>query len=178
MKKSVLAVLLSLLMLLSVFALCACSEPAEPSSAPSSEQSSEPAPAPLPLLEVDVAAASEQIYQSVTFADMMSAAESDTVLRIFGLDAASVTRAAGYISTGATAEELFVFEAASEETVAAVKAAIDARLASQLDGYTDYGPAEVPKIQNATVSVAQKYVFMVVCDKPAEATAAIAAIVG
>lgn len=161
MKKSMLVILCVVLL---TAALAACS--------------SQPDPSPSPAEPVVPAAAAKTMCEKVAFADLMSEADAATVRRIFALDAAAVPDAAGYLSTGATAEELFVFSCADESGVGTVKKAVETRLGSQREGYADYGPAEVPKIDAAVVETRGLVVFVCVCDDPAQARAAIDEIAG
>ena len=54
-----------------------------------------------------------------------------------------------YVSTGATAEEIAVFEAVDKEAAARIKEAVLQRAAEQEATFRDYLPAEVPKLQKA-----------------------------
>jgi hypothetical protein len=78
---------------------------------------------------------------------------------------------------GATAEEVFVIEAV-EGQADAVNKAIDAHMDYMIDGYSDYGPDEVPKLKNAVRETHGNYIFLCVCDEPAQAKTVIAQIVG
>lgn len=128
-------------------------------------------------LEIHVTDAASLLRGEVTFVDIMSDMDTNGICRIFALTETEVISAAGYVSTGATAEEIFVIEAAEGKTEA-VQQAIDAHMDYMIDGYSDYGPQEVPKLENAVIETHGNYIFLCVCDEPAQAQAVIAQIVG
>ena len=127
--------------------------------------------------EINVTDAAALLHGGVTFVDIMSDMDTAGICRIFALTDAEVVAAAGRVSTGATAEELFVIEAVDGQTDA-VNKAIDAHMDYMIDGYSDYGPDEVPKLKNAVRETHGNYVFLCVCDEPTQAKTVIAQIVG
>ncbi len=129
------------------------------------------------VIEVDVTAAAATLRGGVTFEDVMSEMDTAGICRILGLTDEEVASAAGYVSTGATAEEFFVIEIKDGKTDA-VQQAIDAHMDYMIDGYSDYGPQEVPKLKNAVRDVIGNYVFLCVCNDPSQAKAIIEQIVG
>lgn len=130
--------------------------------------------APIAVNVVDAAAL---LHGELTFDDIMSSMDTAGICRIFALDQEDVVSASGFVSTGATAEEIFVFEVV-EGRIDAVRAAIDAHMDYMIDGYSDYGPQEVPKLENAVRETHGNYVFLCVCKEPAQAKAVIGQIVG
>lgn len=127
--------------------------------------------------EINVADAASVLCGGITFVDIMSDMDTAGICRIFALTDAEVASAAGYVSTGATAEEVFVIETV-EGQADAVNKAIDAHMDYMIDGYSDYGPDEVPKLKNAVRETHGNYIFLCVCDEPAQAKTVIAQIVG
>ena len=128
-------------------------------------------------IEIQVTDAAAQLRGNVTFVDIMNDMDTAGICRIFGLTEAQVAAAAGYVSTGATAEELFVIEVVEGQT-ADVKQAIDAHMDYMIDGYSDYGPQEVPKLKNAVIRESGNYIFLCVCDQPQQAQTVIDHILG
>lgn len=129
------------------------------------------------VIEVDVTAAAATLRGGVTFEDVMSDMDTAGICRILALTEDEVVQAAGYVSTGATAEEFFVIEV-QEGKVEAVQKAMDAHMDYMIEGYSDYGPHEVPKLKNAVRDVIGNYVFLCVCNDPSQAKAIIDQIVG
>lgn len=129
------------------------------------------------VIEVDVTASAALLRGGVTFVDIMSDIDTAGCCRFLALAQEDVVQAAGYVSTGATAEELFVIEVQEGKTDA-VQQAIDAHMDYMIKGYSDYGPQEVPKLKNAVREVHGNYIFLCVCNDPAQAKTLIAQIVG
>lgn len=129
------------------------------------------------VIEVDVTAAAAMLHGGVTFEDVMSEMDTAGICRILGLTDEEVASAAGYVSTGATAEEFFVIEIKDGKTDA-VQQAIDAHMDYMIEGYSDYGPQEVPKLKNAVRELHGNYLFLCVCNDPSQAKNIIAQIVG
>ena len=96
------------------------------------------------------------------FSETLEAVDSELVCALYGLDATLVTDCAGYLSTGATAEEAVVFIATDASAAEQIKSACDLRVDDQILAYEDYGPAEVPKLENAHIEVRENTVLMVV----------------
>ena len=129
------------------------------------------------VIEVDVSAAAAMLHGGVKFEDVMSDMDTAGICRILALTEDDVVNAAGYVSTGATAEEFFVIEIREGKTEA-VQKALDAHMDYMIDGYSDYGPQEVPKLKNAVRELHGNYVFLCVCNDPAQAKNLISEIVG
>lgn len=73
------------------------------------------------------------------------------------------TRAAGYApGTGATAEELAVFETKDADAAAALVQKLEARNADRIESYSSYIPEEVPKLENAVILSGGRYVVLCV----------------
>jgi hypothetical protein len=108
------------------------------------------------------------LVSSLEFDDEMAETENDeTTLKKYGLsDSDAVVNVSRYAGSGATADEVAVFECSSADGVNEVKEAVDARIAYLHDGYADYGPEEVPKIDSANVLVYGKFVVFCISKTP------------
>ncbi len=95
--------------------------------------------------------AAEKLVGALEFGEELEQTDNEITLEKYGIDASLVADAARFAGSGATADEVAVFECVDEEAVKAVSAAIDERVAYLKDGYASYGPGEVPKIENAVV---------------------------
>lgn len=127
--------------------------------------------------QIDVTDAASLLRGGLTFVDIMSDMDTAGICRIFALSNQEVVAAAGYVSTGATAEEVFVIEAV-EGQVETVQRAIKDHMDYMIDGYSDYGPQEVPKLENAVIETHGSYIFLCVCADSSQAKTVIAQIVG
>ncbi|HHX73774.1 MAG TPA: DUF4358 domain-containing protein [Firmicutes bacterium] len=111
---------------------------------------------------LDVAACAESLREEVPFSDDLEVLSDKMVDVLYRLEEGDVVRQKVYVSSGATAEEIAVFEAAGPEAAGRVKAAVDARLAEQQAAFADYLPAEVPKLADPYLQVAGRYVILCV----------------
>ncbi|WP_312695309.1 DUF4358 domain-containing protein [Caproiciproducens sp.] len=104
----------------------------------------------------------KKLMSSVQFSDQMSKLESKTALKLYGLDENIVPESQVYESTGATAEEVAVFEAKDETSAAKVKEAAQKRIEDQKAGFTDYQPQEMGKLKSPVLVQNGKYVILCV----------------
>lgn len=129
------------------------------------------------VIEINVTESAALLRGQVIFEDNMSDMDTAGICRILALTEAEVVQASGYVSTGATAEEFFVIEV-QEGKMDAVEKALDAHMEYMINGYSDYGPQEVPKLKNAVREVCGRYIFLCVCNDPSQAKTVISQIVG
>ncbi len=120
-------------------------------------------------LKLDPSVAADRLLSSVQFKDQMSPADSAMALQLYGLDQSAVSRAKVYESTGATAEEIAVFEAKDETFLNRVKEGAQKRIEDQKAGFKDYQPKEMEKLKNPVLVTAGNYVFLCVSDDNAKA---------
>ena len=66
--------------------------------------------------------------------------------------------------TGATAEELAVFETKDADAAAALVQKLEARNADRIESYSSYIPEEVPKLENAVILSGGRYVVLCVAE--------------
>ncbi len=113
---------------------------------------------------VDVAAMTDSLYTGLTFEDTLSELNDDTALSYYGIEQDDVTECVVMVSTGATAEEIAVFEATDKAAAATVKEACESRLEKQINSYNDYKPAEVSRLDEAIIETSGNYVVYCVAD--------------
>ena len=117
----------------------------------------------------DVQKLADGLISGVKFQDQMSALGQNAAVKLFGLEAGDVAKAAAYESTGATAEEVAAFEAKDEAAAGRVKQKVEERIETQRAGFKDYQPAEMEKLKNPVVVAKGKYVVLCVSDDDAAA---------
>lgn len=157
MKKVLLLAASSLLI---AAALNGCSGRTVDTAATTTETSSESGTSASQTLDANTVA--DLIYSNVTFEDMMTKIDLPaSIIKTYELPSDYDGDCAIYVSTGATPEELAVFEitdnCSSDDIINAAKA----RIAKQTDGYSSYAPEQVPKLNSAVVYSGSGYV--VVC---------------
>lgn len=116
-------------------------------------------------LKIDPTAAADKLASTVHFVDQMSPVDEKMALKLYGLDQTSVSKEKVYESTGATAEEIAVFEAKDEAGAAKIKTAAQKRIEDQKAGFQDYQPKEMAKLKNPVLVTNGNYVFLCVSDE-------------
>ena len=124
-------------------------------------------------LNVDAATAADRLMSAIHFTDQMSAIEEKTALKLYGLDQNSVSKLKVYESTGATAEEIAVFEAKDVEAAAKIGEAAQKRIENQREGFQDYQPQEMVKLKNPILETFGNYVVLCVSNDNTAAQKAI-----
>lgn len=110
--------------------------------------------------------AADALNASLTFGETLEKSTSDAAYSIYGIDPALCSDAAIYVGSGATADEIAVFNCIDENAVNTVLEAVNARIEYLIEGYSSYGPDQVPKIEAASVITSAETVIMCICDNP------------
>lgn len=115
-------------------------------------------------LNVNVKDMAAELKDGLTFEDTLSELDTNVALTYYGIDADSVKDSAVIVSTGATAEEIAVFEAADSEAADKVKTACEDRKEKQTTSYADYKPSETGRLDKAIIKEDGRYVVYCVTD--------------
>lgn len=118
---------------------------------------------------VDLNALGEELAGSAVFSNTMVKMNAELAVRLYGLDENTASKSVLYISDGgATAEEIFLAEAADADGAAALKTACEERIAGQKDSFKNYVPEEIVKLDDAVLVTEGNCVILVVsCDSAA-----------
>lgn len=114
--------------------------------------------------EVNVSELAEKLSTELTFEDSLSKLDNAVALKYYGIDETIVQDCAIYISTGATAEEIAVFEANSADNAETILAACRTRREKQITSYSDYKPSEVDRLEHYVMVREGNYVVFCVND--------------
>ncbi|HIZ19646.1 MAG TPA: DUF4358 domain-containing protein [Firmicutes bacterium] len=113
-------------------------------------------------ITIDVAALADDLKATVPFEDELAEPSESAVSNIYDIDAADIAAKKIYVGSGATAEEIAVFEGTDEEAAGRIKAAVDQRIADQRSAFEDYNPGEQEKLSDPVIVTAGKYVILCV----------------
>jgi hypothetical protein len=116
------------------------------------------------LSPIDLQAFSSDMLGSGAFTEQLTAVDPDIGSSFYNIPEADFTQALFFFSSGATAEELALFEAVDEEAALRIKAAVENRIAAQKIAFESYVPAEVPKLDKAVVYTRGTTVILYVAD--------------
>lgn len=123
-----------------VFALAACGQGKEP--------------------ELNIDELGQELYAAGTFGEELYALDESVAQGLYGVDAQ--TRCWVRAGSGATAEELAVFETEDAESAAVLVGKLQARNTDRIESYSSYIPGEVPKLENAVIISGGRYVVLCV----------------
>lgn len=110
--------------------------------------------------EVDINALAEELRGSATFGEELTKLDETVALGLYGC--AEGTEAVAYAGTGATAEEVAVFNCGSAEAAETLAANLETRNQTRISQYASYDPEEVPKLENALIMSGGQYVVLCV----------------
>ena len=116
---------------------------------------------------IDVNKLSENIIKNIKFEDEMNLTDAETVKRLYNIDNAILEKV--YLSSGATAEEVAIFEFEDKENAKEAISKVDERIENQKSSYSGYAPKEVKRLEDAILIQKDKYImFCVTGDQNAQ----------
>jgi hypothetical protein len=118
----------------------------------------------------DVHEIAEMLLDEITFEDNLSEVVSARALDYYSINSQDVEDSVTYMSTGATAEELAIFEATSETEARYIYTCMEGRRDSQIKTFMDYKSQEVTRLDEAIIYIHGKYVVYMVCDDTEKAS--------
>ena len=113
---------------------------------------------------IDVAALADALKAAVPFSDELTEPNDAALLNFYNIDEADIAAKKVYVSSGATAEEIAVFEGTDEAAAGRIKTAVDERIADQKSAFEDYNPEEQKKLNDPVIVTTGKYVILCVSD--------------
>lgn len=115
-------------------------------------------------LDISLADAGNQLLQQQQFTDPLTELAAEDACVLYGIDSDDVVDAIAYVSSGATAEEISLWQAKDGKSLKNITEAIETRMASQKDAYASYKPEEVPKLEKFILKTAGDYAVLCVTD--------------
>ena len=115
-------------------------------------------------VKLDVAATADKLASEVAFKDQLSPLNDKAAFKLFGLDDSTVVSQKVYAGTGATAEEIGVWECKDENAAKTVQSAAEQRVKDQTQAFANYVPGELTKLKSPFIKTYGKYVVYVCCD--------------
>lgn len=112
----------------------------------------------------------DTLNSNLEFGEALEKTDSEIAYSIYGIDPALCNDAAVYLGSGATADEIAVFSCVDNAAVKKVVEAANNRLDYLHEGYSSYGPDEVPKIEGAKVITEGLTVIVCICENPDSVT--------
>lgn len=114
----------------------------------------------------------EELHDTISsegaFSDVLSPITPEIAQALYGYDVADVANCAVSCSTGATTEEIAIFECADEDAASRVFEVAKNRVQTQKTAYESYAPLEIPKLDDAVVNKTGNYVIYIVSNDSAK----------
>lgn len=108
---------------------------------------------------IDISSLGSELLEKAEFEDELNLVDDAMVKKLYHIE--EFTEAQVYIGSGATAEEIAIFEFDSGKAAAEGLKAAEDRLEEQKENFASYVPKELQKLDNAVVKQAGNY--LVVC---------------
>ena len=119
-------------------------------------------------VELDIDALASDLVSGIVFDDEMSIIDDGMIPMIYS-NGEVYDDAVLYMGSGATAEEIAVFECENDTRAKGALEEAKSHIESQIISYEDYIPAEVQRLEQAVVRQAGRYVIVAVTGDPDEA---------
>lgn len=136
MKKK--AILISLIIMALLISMCGCGQ-----------------------AEIDISAMANSIKQQVDFDDELSKVPPEVVSQVYSLENKEI-EIVSYIGSGATAEEITVFDCKDNKKSKEVYNLAESHIEQQKQDFENYNPKELKKLNNSIVIKKDKYVIVCV----------------
>jgi len=112
--------------------------------------------------ELDIDKLSEELLSGGVFSEKLEPLDLDILDYLYEVSEDDYEKAAVYCSSGATADELAIFKTKDEKAAERILEAVQKRIDSQINGFKNYVPAEVPKLEKAYTNTYGSYVLLCV----------------
>lgn len=125
-------------------------------------------------IELDLADMEASLENAKIYSDILNPAFDDmeTVAMLYNLDVTDIQACIVRCSTGATAEEMALFQATDEAAALRIETAMAARVETQKTAFENYVPEEIPKLEQAQILRSGVYVaYVTATDNDAASTA-------
>lgn len=115
---------------------------------------------------IDIRALSDVMIDGLEFGGELEECPSDVAVSNYGLNENLCSEIIFYRAGSAVADELAIFKAANASAVSDIEKSVKDRIEYLNDGYSDYKPSEVPKIEKALVKTVGNVVIMCISESP------------
>ncbi len=119
-------------------------------------------------ITMDIEALATELKDNITYQDQLEQIEPDMVKMLYDVEEYA-DNSIVYMGSGATAEEIAVFECKDADAGKKVEEIVKQHVQDQITSFESYVPAEVAKLKEAVVRSGGKYVALCVSDDSAAA---------
>lgn len=101
--------------------------------------------------QVDPAAALAEMQDKIPFSEELTPLDQAAVCKYYDVEETELTVGVASVGSGATAESAAAFQAVDGTAAQRVETALQVFLEDWIEGYSDYKPEEVPKLEEAVL---------------------------
>lgn len=109
---------------------------------------------------VDASQIAKNLVESISYDDQLTEVKLDTAKMFLNFADVDIVESYIYESSGATAEEVVVLVCKDSDSASKAKTAFEQRVEEQTENFTDYVPAEVPKLKDAVIITSKEYAIL------------------
>lgn len=117
-------------------------------------------------ITIDINKLTEDIMENIKFEDELNKVDKSVVANLYDINNAISQEV--YMSSGATAEEIALFEFANKEEGKKGLEKANKRIEEQKQNFKDYMPKEIKKLEDAIVISKNNYLIVCITDKQEE----------
>lgn len=116
------------------------------------------------ISDYDVVKIASQLKENIAFTDQLGQISPAMLYQLHGINPDRMANACGWISGGATAEEIAVFETKKKKDSAYVKEQLEHYIKARKESFASYLPAEVPKLKQPFLFSKEKLIVLIIAD--------------
>lgn len=113
-------------------------------------------------ITIDINKLAEDIIQNIKFEDELNKVDKETANKLYDIN--NAVSQIVYMSSGATAEEIAIFEFEDEENCKKALEKANNRIEVQKQSFKDYMPKEMKKLEDAIIINKNKYLIVCITD--------------
>lgn len=111
---------------------------------------------------IDITKLADDIMQNIKFEDEMNKANNNTIEKLYNIN--NEINQVVYMSSGATAEEIAIFEFADKEECKEAIEKANKRIEEQKQSFKAYMPKEMKKLEEAIINTKENYLMIFITD--------------
>lgn len=117
-------------------------------------------------ITIDINDLSKDIIENIEFEDELNKVDNETASKLYDIN--DFTSQSVYMSSGATSEEIAIFEFEDKEVCKVALEKANKRIEEQKQNFKDYMPKEMKKLENAMIKNKNQYLIVCITNHPEE----------
>ena len=117
-------------------------------------------------ITIDINELSKDIIENIEFEDELNKTDNETASKLYDIN--NFSSQSVYMSSGATSEEIAIFEFEDKEACKVALEKANKRIEEQKQNFKDYMPKEMKKLENAMIKNKNQYLIVCITNHPEE----------